>query len=144
VAEYIRHGDASAAIVDILKNYTPELVPMGVTVSSSLNGWSPDKRWIMVSRQGGLMHWPYKIDRPRIDIRTYAPEEDVAFDLASIAEASIFRARGIYSGMGVRLQHVIEEVGPTEVWDKHEESPAYFFSLRLTTTPDLISMPTAS
>lgn len=98
----------------------------------------------MVSREGGLKHYPFKIDRPRIDIITYAPEEEVAFDLCSIAEASVFRARGIYSGMGVRLQWVIEEVGPTEVWDKQEESPSYFMSLRLTTTPDRNSMPTAS
>ena len=140
----IRHGDARAAIVDILKNYTPELLGFDVTVSSSLNGWTPEQRWIMVSREGGLKHYPFKIDRPRIDIVTYAPEEETAFHLCVIAEGSIFRARNIYSGMGVRLQWVIEEVGPTEVWDKHEESPSYFLSLRLTTTPDPISMPTAS
>lgn len=144
MAEFIRHGDATAAVIDILTNYTPELVPMDVTVSSSLVGWTPDQRWIMVSREGGLKHWPFKIDRPRIDITTYAPEMEVAFDLASIAEASIFRARGSYSGYGVRLQYVIEEVGMTEVWEKQEESPSYFLSLRLTTTPDPISMPTAS
>jgi hypothetical protein len=131
--------------VDILDNFTPELVPYGPPrVSSSLVGWTPDERWILVSREGGLKHWPYKVDRPRIDIVTYAPTEDVAFDLCRIAEASIFRARGIYSGYGVRLQWVIEEVGPTEVWDKQEESPSVFLSLRLTTTPDSLSMPTAS
>lgn len=138
---FIRHGDPVAAIIDILTNQTPELAPYSIdNIAKDLVGWTANKTWIQVSREGGLRVWP-KISKPRIDIDVYAPNPNNCADILDIAEASIFRAQYIYRGYGIRLHKVIEEVGPIEAYDKQEETPRYFCSLRLTTTPDSGSMP---
>lgn len=139
---FIRHGDPVAGIIDILTNRTPELAPYAVdNIAGDLVGWDPTKKWIQVSREGGLRMWP-KISKPRIDIDVYAPTSNDCADIIDICEASIFRAQYEYRGWGIRLHKVIEEVGPIEAYDKFEETPRYFMSLRLTTTPDPESMPT--
>ncbi|WP_143194178.1 hypothetical protein [Micromonospora sp. CB01531] len=130
-----------AGVIDILTNQTPELAPYSIdNISGDLTGWDKTKTWIQVSREGGLRVWP-KISKPRIDIDVYAPTSNECADIMDIVEASIFRAQYQYRGWGIRLHRVIEEVGPVEAYDKHEESPRYFCSLRLTTTPDFESMP---
>ncbi len=139
--QFIRFGDPVAGIIDILTNQTPELAPYSVdNIAGDLVGWTVDKKWIQVSREGGLRVWP-KISKPRIDIDVYAPNSNLCADILDICEASIFRAQYQYRGYGIRLHKVIEEVGPVEAYDKQEESPRYFMSLRLTTTPDPGSMP---
>lgn len=138
---FIRHGDPVAAIIDILTNQTPELEPYAVdNIAGDMTGWDKTKKWIQVSREGGLKVWP-KISKPRIDIDVYAPNSNECADIIDIAEASIFRAQYQYRGWGIRLHQVQEEVGAIEAYDKHEETPRYFLSLRLTTTPDPESMP---
>lgn len=138
---FIRHGDPVAATIDILTNLTPELEPYGIDgISKSLVGWDTSKRWIQVSREGGLKVWP-KISKPRIDIDVYAENANLCEDIIDICEASIFRSQYQYRGFGIRLHLVQEEVGAIEAYDKQEETPRYFMSLRYTTTPDPASMP---
>lgn len=139
---FIRHGDPVAAVIDILTNLTPELEPYNLDgIAGDLTGWGPDKRWIQVSREGGLRVWP-KISKPRIDIDVYAPTSNECADIIDIAQASVFRYQYDYKGWGIRLHKAMEEVGPIEAYDKLQESPRYFMSLRLVTTPDPESMPT--
>ena len=139
---FIRHGDPVAATIDILTNYTPELEPYGVdNIAGDLTGWDKRKIWIQVSREGGLKVWP-KASKPRIDLDVYAPTSNDCADIIDICEASIFRAQYQYRGYGIRLHKVIEEVGAIEAYDKNQETPRYFMSLRYTTTPDPGSMPT--
>lgn len=138
---YVRHGDPVAAAIDILTNHTPELAEYEiVNIAGDMTNWVSPQRWIQVSREGGLRVWP-KLSKPRLDFDVYAENSNVCADIADICEASIFRAQYEYRGYGVRLQKVIEEVGPVEAYDKHQETPRYFFTLRLHTTPDPASMP---
>lgn len=140
---FVRHGDPVAAVIDILTNQTPELAGYKVVnIAGDMTGWVSPQRWIQVSREGGLKVWP-KISKPRIDIDVYAETSNACADILDICEASIFRAQYVYRGYGVRLHLVQEEVGPVEAYDKNQETPRYFMSLRLTTTPDPGSMPTS-
>lgn len=142
VNPYIRHGDPTAAVVDILTNHTPELEPYAViNIAGDMTGWESPQRWIHVNRMGGLKVWP-KTSKPRMDIYVYGESDTACIDIIDIAEASIFRAAHQYAGYGVRLQKVMEEVGAIESYDKHSECPRYFITLRLVTTPDPATMPT--
>lgn len=133
--EFILMGDIEAAIQDILLNRTPELAPYDVVkISTDYRGYNLGMRWIMVSREGGVRVWP-RLDHPRIDVWSLAERRDVASDMAQVARASIFRAAGRYSGMGLTITAVKEEVGPVRVADKPTSSDQYLFSLSLTTVP---------
>lgn len=133
--EYIPHGDAEAAVVDILINETPELdFPGKPTIQTNLIGYSAGDRWIEVSQQGSFHRWP-KIDRPRIDIEVYAERRSVAKDIAEISLASIIRQMGAYRGFGLFISDVRVEQGITRIPDKLQESNRYVFAVRLTCTP---------
>lgn len=142
MAEFIRRGDPASGVVDILTNHTPELTEYNVAgIATDLKGWVSPARWVEVTLAGGMKTWP-KISRPRIDIDVYAEMDYICNDILDICEASVFRARGLYRGYGVFLSDVKEEVGAFEAYDKHQETPRYIVSLRLTVTPDPGSMPT--
>lgn|SRR5574338_223288 len=134
--EYIEHGDAEAAIIDILRTQTPELsFSTGrPTIQADMTGYTVGARWIMVTQEGSLESWPV-IDRPRIDFEVYAERRSVARDIAAICLASVKRQMGVYRGNGLFLSDVKLEQGLTRVPDKYEESPRYVFAVRLTTRP---------
>lgn len=138
--EYIIHGDAEAAVIDLLKNDSPELPHLPphppLTISGSMNGFDTGKRWIFVTQEGSFRRLP-KIDRPRIDVQVYAERNSIAKNIADRALASILRARGHYKGFGLRIVDVRLEQGLTEVPDKFQETEIsrYIFAVRLTTVP---------
>lgn len=131
---YIVHGDAEAAIVDILINDTPELLGLNVFITTTWQNYAPGDRRIIVSQEGSLEIWP-KIDKPRIDVDVVAERNSVARNIASIALASIRRRMGDYQGFGLSITDVKLEQGLTRVPDKFQETSRYIFSLRLTTVP---------
>lgn len=128
-------GDAEAAVIDILRNHTPELSGLGITFSSDLVGFVPGDRWVMVTQEGSSARWP-KIEKPRIDIEVNAATREDARDIAALCQASVLRAMGNYSGKGVTITDVRLEMGLTRVPDKLEENPRYILALRLTTVPN--------
>lgn len=134
--EFIVHGDATAAIIDILKNHTDELTfsTGHPTVSGNMVGYTPEDRWIFVSQEGSLETWPV-IDRPRIDIEVLAERRSVAFDMASICLASVKYQMGRYRGNGLFISDVSVEQGLTNVPDRYQETARYIFAIRLTTRP---------
>jgi hypothetical protein len=134
--EYIIHGDAEAAIVDILMNLTPELSFFSgtPTISTNLVGYTVGDRWVMVTQEGSLEEWPV-IDRPRIDFEVYAERRSVARDIAAICLASVKYQMGRYTGFGLFLSDARVEQGLTRVPDKYQESVRYVFAVRLTTRP---------
>ena len=136
--EYIVHGDAEAAIIDILINDTPELPHFPphptLTISSNMIGYEAGDRRIVVTQEGSLRGWP-KIDKPRIDIDVLAERRSIAKEIAAISLASIERSMGNYSGFGLILTDVKLEQGITRVPDKLQEAERYIFSIRLTTVP---------
>lgn len=132
--EFIEHGDAEAAIVDILLN-EPELDVFGPpTVSTSLLGYSFGARWVHVTQEGSIEEWPI-IDHPRIDVEVFAERRSIARDIASICLASVKYQMGTYRGNGLFLCDAKVEQGLTRVPDKYEEEQRYIFALRLTTKP---------
>jgi hypothetical protein len=127
-------GDAEAAVVDILTNYTPELSGLDITFSTSMVGYTAGDRWVVVSQEGGSAEWP-KIDRPRIDLQIFANSRTDARDIAAMCQASLIRSMGNYSGNGVTITDVRLELGLTRVPDKLEEVARYILALRLTCVP---------
>lgn len=135
--EYIEHGDAEAAVVDILLNYTPELqFSTGrPTISTNLIGYTFNERWIMVSQEGSIEDARGIIDRPRIDVMVFAEKRSVAKDIAEICRGSIKQQAGSYTGNGLFLAFVDLEMGLTRVPDRLQGVVRYIFGLRLTTRP---------
>lgn len=133
---YIEHGDVEGACIDILKN-APEIIALtpSVRVSSNLLHYEAGDRWIEVVREGGALPWPKKADKPRVDFMCYGNSRTEALKTAQVALAVICRAMGTYVGFGVKLLDVKVETGIYRLPDKPTDAPRYFFSLRLTCTP---------
>lgn len=135
VGEYILQGDAEAAVLDILRNDTPELISSTpVSIKSNLIGYTPGDRWIVVEQQGASETWP-KISRPRIDVEVFAERRTVAKELAEICLASLKRAMGTYFGFGLFISDCKLELGITRIPDKLQETSRYVFAVRLTIVP---------
>ncbi len=135
--EFIEHGDAEAAVVDILLNYTDELAfsTGRPTISTNLIGYEFVDRWIMVSQEGSLDDARGIIDRPRIDIQVFAEKRTSARDIADICRASVMYQAGRYRGNGLFLASADLELGLTRVPDRRQGVVRYIFGLRLTTRP---------
>lgn len=136
--QYVRQGDAEAAVIDILKNDTPELphYPPNPTlfIKANLIGFEPQQRWIVVSQEGAAMTWPH-ISRPRIDVEVFAERRTIAREIAEIAQAGIFRQMGSYYGFGLFICDVKLEQGLTNIPDKYQNVARFAFAVRLTTVP---------
>lgn len=135
--DFIQHGDAEAAIVDILLNYTPELAfsTGRPTISTNMNGYDFNDRWIMVTQEGSLEAARNVIDRPRIDVACWAEKRSSARDIAGICRASIQYQAGRYRGNGLVLTDAKLEMGLTRIPDRRQGVVRYIFGLRLTTRP---------
>lgn len=135
--EYIVQGDAEAAVVDILRYDTPELISTSsrpLTISTNLIGYTPNARWIVVSQEGGSEVWP-KIFKPRIDIEVFAERRSVAKNIIEVCLASLRRSMGTYSGFGLFISDCKIEMGPTRVPDNLQETSRYVAAVRLTIVP---------
>jgi hypothetical protein len=132
--EFIVGGDAEAAVVDILKNLTPELSYINPTVSTNLVGYTVGARWIEVTQEGSLEKLLH-IDSPRIDVGVYAERRSVSHDMAKISLASIKYQAGRYRANGLFISSCTLEQGLTRVSDKLQESSRYIFSVRLVCVP---------
>lgn len=136
--EYILHGDAEAAVIDILKNDTPQLPHFPpnppLHIKANLVGYALGERWIVVTQEGALEVWP-KIQRPRVDVEVYAERRTVAKNIAEVCLASLKYHMGDYTGFGLTLTDVKLEQGVTRIPDKLGESSRYIFSVRLTVVP---------
>lgn len=133
---FLPSGNAEAAVIDILKNHTPELIPYAPTISATMVGYDdPSLNWIEVTQYGGSMRHLGKVDKPRIDIACLSPDIDEARAMCAIAQASLVRIMGNYSGHGLILTDVKLETGINRVPDKNQETSRYIVALRLTCTP---------
>lgn len=135
--EFIVHGDAEAAIVDILLNETPQLSTFNISpskISTNLVGYEFGDRYIVVNQEGSLEHFP-AIDHPRIDVEVYAERRSVAREIAAICLASIKYQMGRYRGHGLFLGDARVEQGLTNIPDKRQECSRFVFAVRLTTRP---------
>ncbi len=135
--EFIQHGDAEAAVVDILLNYTPELAfsTGRPTISTNLIGYEYDDRRIMVSQEGAFESARNILNHPRIDVECWAEKRSVAHDMADICLASIQYQGGRYRGNGLYLAQADLEMGITKAPDRRQGVVRYIFALRLTTRP---------
>lgn len=135
-SEFIRRGDCTSAVIDILQNYTPEL-PDYVRIGRNLVGYSPSDTWVEVVQASNIVKYP-KISRTRIDVDVRSGHRDqyvVAKDVAEICESSIFRQAGLYRGFGLFIALVRLEQGITDVPERQQNVSRYLLSLRLTTVP---------
>lgn len=137
--EYILHGDAEAAVVDIIKNYTPELNSYsGLTVSTDMRGYVRGHLWVEVALEGGSYKFLHQ-KRSRVDITVYGPigteERGTAYDISAIIQASLFAMQTGYKGHGVNYQTAQIETDIFRSNDKEEDPVRYIQSLRLLLLP---------
>lgn len=137
--EYILHGDAEAAVVDIIKNNTPELAGYApFTVSTDMVGYVKGALWIEVALNGGSYKF-LRDKRSRIDITVYAPSgadgRGIAYDISAIIQASLFAWQNSYTGHGVFFQACQMETDLFRANDKEEDPVRYVQSLRLLLLP---------
>lgn len=134
----IIHGDCEAAVLDILRNDSPELphYPPNPPLHISTNylGYAVGQRRIIVTQEGASMKWP-KISRARIDIEVLAERRTVAKEIIEICIASVFRQMGDYRGFGLFISDIKLEQGATRIADKLQEGSRYVCALRLTVVP---------
>lgn len=135
---FILQGDAVSAVIDIIKNNTPELNPYTFTISSGLKGYTKGDLWILVQLAGGSYKFLHT-KRTRVDITVYAevgPDSTGrANDVASIIQASLFAWQGGYTGHGVYFHSLQIETDIFEAYDKDEDPCRFVQSLRFLLLP---------
>lgn len=134
------HGDIEAACVDILRSHTLIVNFAGGApeVKTDLVGYVEHSRRIVVSAEGSSQYGNLqKIKMPRVDIDCYGENRETAHDLAQLAEAILLQVRGgkAYSGNGLTITDVREEMGPIRVPDKESDVMRYYFALRFEIIP---------
>lgn len=129
---WVLQGDIEAALIEILLD-APEIsgFPGGApNVSTTLDGFDSGMRWIVVSSEGGSHKFP-KIMRARMDFNVFGETRAVAYDIAQICLAVLFREMGQPSpNHGLRIHRHRVETGLVRADDKLNDAPRYLFSLR--------------
>lgn len=104
-------------------------------VSTTLDGYEINDRWINISLEGGSFQYPV-IMESRVDVNVFAETRSVAHDLAQTALAVILREMGQpFPTYRVRYHNVKVETGLVRADDKLNDSPRYLFALRISHAP---------
>lgn len=129
------YSSVTDAVIDLLRADTG-LQAMSVdNIGRDLIGYDRDKKWIVVSRQGGSYAFP-KHPHPRIDISCYAPSSGTAEDLIDKCVQVVLTQQGTYRNKGIILCAAKIETAPFEATDKLAASVRYVVAFRLTVRPD--------
>lgn len=140
MSEFIVHGDAAAAVVQILKAATEvtSVVP-ATNISTDLIGYDrlAAPLWVVVERHGGNLKFPFRQDRPRVDVECHAQTRQKSHDIAALCQAAVFRAAGdvVYTAQDCHVTGALIESGILFAPDLQDSSYRHIFSLRLSTTP---------
>lgn len=128
-------GDAEAAVCDILRA-AAGVAAFDATVSTDLVGYSRPARWLHVSRTGGVpTRWMHQ-DNAEIEVAALAEDKAATHDLAAAARTAIFAARGAYTGQGLTVYDVADDMGLA--WSPDDQDPGtarYVFALVVVTQP---------
>jgi hypothetical protein len=120
--------DATAVVIAYLASHPS----VAATVSGSIIAANPS---ITVTRIGGPLDYPGWIDRPHLQLATYAATKAAAHDVAAAARAAMNDIPGT-RGSAV-ITHVRESLGLSyapEVTD-HTERPRWLFAVYITLHP---------
>ena len=92
--EYIYFGDPEALVIKILTDSSEmqALNPTKIADNMIDYEFETDK-WVEVGMQGGSYRYRQQ-KRPRIDIITYAPDRETAYDLGATAQAVMMKYQG--------------------------------------------------
>lgn len=138
---FILHGDAEAAVIDIIKNFTPELTSFSIDkVTTDMVGYEKGLIWVLVELEGGSYKFFHQ-KRSRVDITVYGPDgpnsRAVAYDISAIIQASLFGWQTGYVSIpfNVNFQSVQIETDIFRGNDKDEDPVRYIQSLRLLVLP---------
>lgn len=140
MAEFIVHGDAAAAIVQLLKaaSEVTSVVPTN-NISTDLIGYDrlSAPLWVVVERHGGNLSFPFRQDRPRVDVECHAQTRMKSHDIAALCQAAILRAAGnqVFNSQDCHVTGAKIESGILFAPDKDDGSYRHIFSIRLSTTP---------
>lgn len=128
-------GDAEAAAIAIL-TADAAIIAKDVTVSTTLVGLDEQPRWLQVHRAGGVPTAWMGLDNAQVAIAAYGETQSEALDLINAARAAILAARGIYTGWGLALYDVSDQLGVAYDPDPLTPSLArYTLTLTLVTRP---------
>lgn len=140
MSEFIIHGDAAAAVVQILKAATEVTSVVGANnISTDLIGYDrlANPLWVVCERHGGNLTFPYRQDRPRVDVECRAQKRQQSHDIAALCQAAILRAAGntVFTAQDCHVTGAKVESGILFAPDKDDSSYRHIFSLRFSTTP---------
>ena len=130
--EYIKFGDPEALTIKILTDSTEMQAFSGVVISADMIGFNyRTSKWVEVTLQGGSYRYRMQY-RPRIDIITYAPDRETAYDLAATAKAVMFKYQGSgYHAFGLKYSACQMETDIFRSVDKETGAVRYIQALRL-------------
>lgn len=140
MTEFVIHGDAAAAVVQMLKAATEvtSVIPTN-NISTDLIGYDrlAAPLWVVVERHGGNLTFPYHQDRPRVDVECRAQTRQKSHDMAALCQAAILRASGntVYNAVDCHVTGAKIESGILFAPDRDDSSYRHIFSLRFSTTP---------
>lgn len=140
MSEFIIHGDAAAAVVQMLKAASEVTSVVGSTnISTDLIGYDrlTNPLWVVCQRHGGNLTYPYRQDRPRVDVDCHAQTRQDSHDLAMLCQAAILRASGnvVFTAQDCHVTGAKIESGILFAPDRDDSSYRHIFSLRFSTTP---------
>ena len=138
MAEFVTQGDAAAAVVQLLLAAS-EVTAVTSNISTDLRGYDrlANPLWVVVERHGGNIEYPYRIDRPRVDIEVHSQTRQAGYDLANLVQAAIFRAAGSgsYSAVDCHIFGAKVETGILSAPDREDESYRHIIAFRFSCTP---------
>ena len=139
MAEFIVQGDVAAAVVKLLLAAS-EVTAVTSNISTDLRGYDrlTNPLWVKVERHGGNVTFPFRVDRPRVDIEVHSTNRKAGHDLAAICQAAIFRAAGVgmYQAVDCQIFGAKIESGILTAPDSDKDgSYRHIFSIRLSSTP---------
>jgi hypothetical protein len=87
-------------------------------------------KWVEISMQGGSYRF-IRQKRPRIDIITYAPNREDAYDLGATAQAVMMKYQGAYTAFGLIYAGCQVETDMFRDYDKQTNAVRYIQALRI-------------
>jgi hypothetical protein len=130
--EYIYFGDPEALTIQILKDSSEMQALQPTSIADNMIGYNFETdKWVEVGMQGGSYKYRQQ-KRPRIDITTYAPTREEAYDLGATAQAVMFKYQGSsYHAFGLIYIACQIETDLFKAYDKETSAIRYVQALRL-------------
>lgn len=124
--------DAELIVTKIIRE--SPLLPAGVEVATSWQGYEAGESRVVVTRGGGGTATRHRVDSARIDLQTVAPSKAAAVDITQRVRVILTDAPGVVDD-GV-VVGTFELAGPAYIEDPLSSGPRYVSSWDVRLRPD--------